>query len=722
MLCRIILIISVLWVSACTTAPKLVSYPSSERALAGDFWIGDMGPIHPRSELQYPFVCSTEFNGLGQPLIDNKKGIGNAVFPTLFGVVNYFASPDGYSQYCGIPTRVDYYYYSLDKEKFLLLDNPRDPPRDVEKITVNGEIINFIVRAERGTLNRFLYSIAMLAPYRESARTPRGLNNDAWNGKLVYKFAGGVGLGHWQGNLPMNDHQALHYESLKRGYAVAFSSGTATMTHYNLNLAAETAWMLKQHFSVVYGPPEHTIGIGASGGAISQYVMGQYHPGLIDAAIPQASFPDMVSQTIYVADCDLLERYFDQRYQRDPNSKWGDWLFRAKVLGLSARNYTKKSASVENPYEPQTGGSICSRGWRGEIPKTFNPNWAPSLYMKALEWYRFPKRKIRKVKWTHWNDLPEVYPQDEKGYAANSWDNVGVQYGLRALIAGDITVDDFLKINACVGGWKAPQKMRQSVYPWTSRGEGEEVDPWDQINMNLNADCETGSPAPRTAAPLAAVTAAFKGRQVFTGKIDIPIIDIRWYLDPVLDIHHALGSFAARARIERARGNSNNQVIWVAECNESDPAELNRHCDYEPTADALDVIERWLSELKQSPAKKVVAAKPDQAMDACFDHKGQLIYAGKDAWDGVLNQNPRGPCSQRFPVYPTSRMVAGEGYTGDIFVCSLKPVALALRDGTYGHVRFSTEEEARLQEVFPRGVCDYAKQQLALLPSEFQTR
>ena len=42
---------------------------------------------------------------------------------------------------------------------------------------------------------------------------------------------------------------------------------------------------------------------------------------MIDAAIPQYSYPDMVTQTIHVGDCELLERYMDTG--GDP--KWRTW-------------------------------------------------------------------------------------------------------------------------------------------------------------------------------------------------------------------------------------------------------------------------------------------------------------------------------------------------------------------------------------------------------------
>ena len=53
--------------------------------------------------------------------------------------------------------------------------------------TIDGRTVDFVVRRERGTINRFLYSYAMLA--------------DAWNGALVYAFDGGVAIGRSQGTL-----------------------------------------------------------------------------------------------------------------------------------------------------------------------------------------------------------------------------------------------------------------------------------------------------------------------------------------------------------------------------------------------------------------------------------------------------------------------------------------------------------------------------------------
>src|SRR5512138_899294 len=250
--------------------------PTPPRVLPGNdphFWIGDVGPTGPlfSGPQQYPFICTTVENGLGQPLVDNHDGIGNAVFPSKAdGEPDFAAAPIGWSRTCSIPTRVDYFYFGTDQSYHALAD-PTAPPADVERITVNGRNVPYVVRLERGTINRFIYSIAMLAPFAERLDNPARLDKRAWNGKLVYSFQGGVAIGHQQGFMDLLGRtDTMHEQALRRGYAVAYSTRNLTDTHYNLVLAGETALMVKHHFMVTYGQPGYTVGVGGSGGAIQQ--------------------------------------------------------------------------------------------------------------------------------------------------------------------------------------------------------------------------------------------------------------------------------------------------------------------------------------------------------------------------------------------------------------------------------------------------------------------
>jgi hypothetical protein len=84
------------------------------------------------------------------------------------------------------------------------------------------------------------------------------------------------------------------------------------------------------------------------------------------------------------------------------------------------------------------------------------------------------------------------------------------------------------------------------------------------------------------------------------------------------------------------------------------------------------------------------------------------IAAGPDVWDGILNDNAPGACTELFPPFSSSRIVAGERIAGDTFKCLTIPVAAAMGRGFYGNVRFTREERARLEKIFPTGVCNYS--------------
>ena len=75
-------------------------------------------------------------------------------------------------------------------------------------------------------------------------------------------------------------------------------------------LAEDTARRVKRHFISLFGEPLYTVGIGGSGGGLAQYLIGQNSQGILDGLIPQYSYPDMLSQTIYTLDCDLFNNYF----------------------------------------------------------------------------------------------------------------------------------------------------------------------------------------------------------------------------------------------------------------------------------------------------------------------------------------------------------------------------------------------------------------------------
>ena len=144
-----------------------------------------------------------------------------------------------------------------------------------------------------------------------------------------------MAIGHYQGDPSRS--RMLYDHGLGLGLRGGYSTGTKTGTHYNLELGGETAIMVKDRFVSAYANPDYTVGVGGSGGGIQQYVYGQNHKGLLDAGIPQYSYPDMITQTIHIGDCELLERWMDVRGAvRQPQVGTGRTA--REIEGLNALN------------------------------------------------------------------------------------------------------------------------------------------------------------------------------------------------------------------------------------------------------------------------------------------------------------------------------------------------------------------------------------------------
>jgi hypothetical protein len=676
------------------------------------------GPIFSGPQ-QQPFVCTTARNGLGQPLVDNQDGIGIPVaredadgnYPRDGrGYPTAEAEIVGWSKDCAAETRIEYRYRTAAGQ-LRSLDDPTAPlPDDIAMTTLlDGRTVPYIIRWERGTINRFVYSVAMLAPTTEE--DPWDPDGSLWNGRLVVTFQGGVAIGRTQG--AASEGAMLPNDVLSLGYAVVNSTGIRTNTHYNLQLGGETALMSKEHFIKRHGVPLYTVGVGGSGGAIQQYVYGQNHPGLLDAAIPQYSYPDMVTQTIHVGDCELLERYFDVTDAGNP--KWLDPANRRAIQGLNAtdhpQNLSAGEASQWNllyflyavlglpvmeraPDSPAPALTECRRAWFGLSPLVLNPTFTNVADLDKLA------QGVEGVEWTHWADLVNIYGIDESGFARVPWDNEGVQYGLRALREGVIAPEEFLDLNANVGSWKESKDIVLEGFPFEGNVNVANFDPWSSRNMNLSPDGGL-TPAPRRTGDPEAMRAAYESGMVFRGEIDIPVIDWRHWLEHELDMHHSHQSFAARQRIREAMGSDRHQVIWFTDARPA-PA-------FDQTPEAFEVIDEWMANIRENPRKNLEENRPPRAVDRCFDTVGNEIAAGEDVWDGVLDERAPGACTEVFPLFQSSRIVAGGPIRGGIFKCELKPVAESIADGAYGDWIPTETERQRLEEIFPTGVCDWER-------------
>src|SRR5262249_5000852 len=134
----------------------------------------------------------------------------------------------------------------------------------------------------------------------------------------------------------------------------------------------------------------------------------------------------------------------------------------------------------------------------------------------------------------------------------------------------------------------------------------------------------------------------------------IPIIDVRPFLDATGNVHDAIRSFVMRARLMKANGNADNQVIVTAD----------------PSIDIVSFyfarvlqMDEWLTNIAQdrsrmSVAQKVARNKPPDLVDACYTEPTVKITDPET-------------CQTLYPPSLEPRLVAGAPMTDDVIKCSL---------------------------------------------------
>lgn len=563
--------------------------------------------------------------------------------------------------------------------------------------TSDGLSVPFVVRVERGTMNRGIYDIVVLFDPAK-AWTPLSPQT-TWNRKIYYSFGSSTGQPRRQSRTTVN--WTTLEAQLAAGYLVAQNSMTDSSRNSNRVLMTETTMMMKEHIIDRYGPAIYTLGTGCSGGSINSNMNLSIMPGVLDGVVTTCTYPDSETTSLEVSDCTLLV----EAYQRpEMLNAWS---------GLLQSDINARKAAI-NGHQDQTG---C-QAWFN----LFGSNGKAGVYKQRTVTDHLTGAITQAATPTNNCELPNVAVYDPMDPATanfprcNAWawgesiwgragggtqardtrDNVGVQYGLGALLAGAITAEEFVVLNEIIGG----------------------------------TDRDSTPRAQRSVADQEALAIAYRSGIVASGAnlAKAAILDLRGWDDslanlppdtiappsafsPVFGIHHQWFSFAIRDRIARDAGTSDSQAMWRFARGGMVPSATL-------AAQATSAMDAWLTALVTDPSnrpieRKVRAARPDSTRDFC--------YLSGDASQSFKVFDPA-TCDADPYLRPAAspRQVAGGPRSEDILKCQRKPLSPA----GYPGVLFTTGQWTRLEAVFASGVCDWSKpgvgQQAAQSPLTFQ--
>jgi len=566
---------------------------------------------------QTPFACSTAGAGLGPS-----------------------SPPD-----CAATTKVSWEYVSTEGSVKPLAD-PATRPADIATGAMGRPAY---VYDEKGVIDRSIYEIAV--PASDTADMPHsGLDLGRWNQRLVYRYGGGCGTSYSQGS---DFAGVADPKLLSLGYAVTTSTLNTFQTACNAMLSAEVTLMVKQHFTDTFGVPAFTIGDGGSGGSIQQLQVAQNYPGLLDGLSPELPFPDAISISGGVSDCTLLDHYYQGGGASLTSAQ------RAAINGHAV-------AGTCDLWQASFGREVRADSCGSTVPadQVFNAATNPKGVRCTLQD----------------GNVNQLGVDPATGYAYRPLDNIGIQYGLAALNAGTITVDQFLGLNQGVGGYDA---------------NGNRI-------------------AARTQGAIQAFATAYRTGGVDEGGAlwNVPIILTNPYDDFVGDIHDSFRKFSIRDRLTRPDGTSDpNLLIWTVPGPTSSGAlDAQLTGALNDVAGQIVLLDQWLTAARADPTRasagaKLAAARPAKAVDTCTTPDGTVVtgpstYTGSNA------------CTKAYPVHGDPRTAAGAPQRNDVLKCQLEPTSQA----TY-RVPLTSAQRQRLAQIFPSGVCQWSKPSVGYQPT-----
>ena len=650
--------------------------PRRVRVLLGDRDVTDRFAVRPNGQFQGlldGLAVGENVVRVQAPGYDGRRGITNHPNggPVFSGPQHgpYRCQPTAQDAQCNQPASYSFLYKSTDPtQPGLLPYDPENPPSDVATTTTDeGVTVPFVVRREDGYQARDRYTILTL--FRPGQEWAPWSPQEQWNGKVLATHGGGCGASYSPGSPRLDDYSGTipAFPGVENSYVTALGKGFAVMstalnnTGHNCSLPrqAESMVMAKERLVEQYGPIRYTIGTGCSGGSIAQHTIANAYPGVYQGLVTTCSYPDVLTAGAQFADYHLLRLYFEEP------SRWGDGVVwsptqMAEVEGhLTHFNaVTADEGLFKVAINPENDCSGTQDTVPGDPSTRFDSETNPAgVRCSILDMMVNALGPRPESVWS---------PQEQAagyGFAGVPFSNSGVQYGLGALKKGLITPEQFVDLNAKVGG------------------------------LDINAD-----PAEeRIQGDPGAIANVYR-----TG-----LVNEANHLDEVAMINHGgpdpgiahdyAHAFWTEERLQRDQGHTDNRVMWFGE------APLIG--DIRWATEAFLEMDRWLTAVEADERElplstKIVEDKPTDLTDRCENVPGvnMLTLPGGE----VVCEQPT--LQTRLS---TPREVAGDDTANDRVACQLRPLDRA--DYDFMPVPFTDAQWATLEAVFPDGVCDWSR-------------
>ena len=506
--------------------------------------------------------------------------------------------------------------------------DPKSPPPSFEistTTTTDGVTVPFIYRTETGYIDRDQYSITAL--WQPAKLWTAWAPQKQFNHRMVITHGASCDEQYQSASAPGTTDQGI----VGGGFIVISNALDNAGHNCNLVVQAESLIMTKEYAIDHYGTVRWTIGSGCSGGSLVQQQVANTYPGVYQGLTPQCSFTDAWSSSMEYVDYLMLLRYWQDPSRWDAGDAWTPAQMSAVLDHPNVGNPVTFTSVIPNGGDPthSCAGLPAS--------KQYNAKTNKHGVRCTLQDYT----------------VNVVGRRASDGFANRPFDNVGIQYGLKGLLEGQLTAAQFVDINSNLGGL--------------------DIDGNDQKARSI-AD------------------AAGLYRVYRTGLVDtadhlneVAIIDLRGP-DPGA-FHDVYRTYAMRARLMRNFGTAANQVLWRGQ------VPLMGDTNY--VDESVFAMDRWLAAVdadhRDVPRpQKIIEDKPTDLTDRCTDGSGVDIQS----W----------VCDETVEPYGTPRFGAGEPMTDDVLKCQLKPLSRS----DYP-VTFTDDQWKRLEQAFPTGVCNYGK-------------